>query len=65
MIDGRSKNEKIIDSYIKYFSEPFKVVVGTDGANRREYITDECSMYLSLDILQCSTNLYCGGGVYA
>jgi hypothetical protein len=65
MSDGKVENEKIIDSYKEYFSEPFKVAIGTDGLNRKEYIIDKCSTYLSLNILQCSSNIYCGGGVYA
>lgn len=65
MSDGKVENEKIIDSYKEYFSEPFKVAIGTDGVNRKEYIIDKCSTYLSLNILQCSSNIYCGGGVYA
>ena len=65
MSDGKVQNEKIIDNYKEYFSEPFKVAIGTDGVNRKEYIIDKCSTYLSINILQCSSNIYCGGGVYA
>lgn len=69
--DGLRKTEYITDKLSSYNSETFKeasdnsLTYMSDGIRESEKITDKCSMFLSVDILQCSTNICCGGGVYA
>lgn len=65
MTNGLSINENITDKYSANLSEPFRVVIGTEGIRTNEQIIDKCSMYLSTNILHCSNDVYCGGGVYS
>lgn len=65
MTNGLSINENITDKYSANLSEPFRVAIGTEGLRANEQIIDKCSRYLSTNILHCSNDIYCGGGVYS
>lgn len=69
--DGLTQKEYIIDNHSSYNSEAFKEASNnnftymSDGIVENEKIIDKCSIYSSINILQCSNDIYCGGGVYA
>lgn len=69
--DGLMQNEYIIDKLSSYNSGSFKessdnnFTYMSDGIRENENIVDRCLMYSSINILQCSNDIYCGGGVYA
>lgn len=69
--DGRKYEDSFIDKVSKYFSTAFMVAAAdtysslTDGYTKDEKMVDKCTKYFSINIPQCSTNIYCGGGVYS
>lgn len=69
--DGKRLKELITDKVNKYFSEAFAHTGesiypdGSSGRKYAEYITDTKKSYFSISILQCSADIYCGGGVYS
>jgi hypothetical protein len=62
-------------NFSKYESDPFGYCgtlettgvesIATDGRKYEDSFIDKVSKYFSINIPQCSTNIYCGGGVYS